>query len=382
MKTWIAFLALAFWFHPANSAYDEFVIGSSADRFQLVRQPDGRYYVGDQAVQLGTFKDFIYLFGTNLEGACPKLKQKPDITIIAKKSKTDALGDSKTNQSKRNFYLDEKMVQGDGGCAPISGDGIYYLPMHRFWFTGEDTLSIPAIRTIKIEKDGDVLAHVKRQNNSWEAEKDMEGLNWEFFENFVGSLEQFPVFARLHPAIGKGKPHFKVTLNGEKYEAWYVAKNLWAMKFPKSTWLVASQQWSKWENMRVELWRDRHFDLIRTFADKKNEPEKRKASMMDLGTRWSPSIKVALQKIIKDPAEPVELRSLALRFLKQRPSLDNFGAMIHALKVSTDREFLIQLTQTLKIRNPRGPQIKESSSDDDVQAAIREWNQWWQKIGQ
>lgn len=365
---------------PAHSYYDEFVIGSSADYFTLKKQSDGNYYVGDQKVSLGSFNDFIHLFGTEIAGSCPKLPQKPDITIIAKRSKTDAMGDIKTTESKRRFYLDKKMVRGDNGCAPITGDGIYYLPMHKYWFTGESTLSLPKVNSIKIEKDGSILAHVKDNQGILEAQEDMDGLNWEFFDNFIDSLQQFSVFARLHPAIGKGKPSFTMTLNGQKYQAYYVAKNLWAMKFPKSPWLVSSQQWSKWENMRQDLWKDRHYDLIKAFTNPKYPPERRYASMRDLGSRWSPSIKKALQKIVKNPKDPVDLRSLALRYLKQRPSLDNFQTMIQALEVTDDRDLLNQLTKTLRIRNPKGPVIEETTTDENVQKAIRQWVQWWKKI--
>ncbi len=367
---------------PAFSYYDEFVIGSSADKFTLKKQPDGNYYVGNKKVQLGSFNDFIYLFGTEIAGACPQLNKKPDITIIAKRFKTDAMGDTKTNKSERQFFLDKKIVKGDQGCAPITGDGIYYLPMHKYWFTGETVLSLPKIQTLRIEKDGIVLAHVKNNKDTLEAHEDIEGMNWEFFNNFKGSLQKFPIFARLHPTIGKGKPTFTMTVNNREYQAYYVARNLWAMKFPKSPWLVASQQWSTWEDMRQELWKDRHFDLIQAFTNPKNPPDKRYASMQDLGSRWSPSIKKSLQKIIKNPTNPKELRSLALRHLKQKPSLDNFKAMIQALEVTEDRDLLTQLTKTLKIRNPKGPVIEETTADENVQKAIAQWLQWWKKIDQ
>ena len=335
----------------AQAYYDEFVIGSSADYFTLKKQDDGNFYVGDNKVRLGSFNDFINLFGTEIAGACPKLKSKPDITIIAKKTTTDAMGESKTSESKRRFYLESKMVRGEKGCAPITGDGIYYLPMHRRWFTGDTTMSLPKVQSLRIEKDGVVLADVKSVKGTLEAQEGMEGLNWEFLDNFRGSLKNFPVMARLHPAVGKGKPSFTMNLNGRKYQAWYVARNLWAVKYPKAPWLVASQQWSKWENMRQDLWRDRHFDLIQAFSNPKNPPEQRYASMRDLGNRWSPSIKKALQKIVKNPNNPTDLRSLALRHLKQKPTLDNFGAMIQALEVTQDRDLLIQLDQ-----NPENPQ--------------------------
>ena len=143
---------------------------------------------------------------------------------------------------------------------------------------------------------------------------------------------------------------------------------------------MASQGWSKWQDMNSELWRDRYFSQVQLIGNKTAELPQRLQTIQDLGVSWSNSIKFILQKIIKDANEPTPLKEAALKRLKQRPSLDNFKAMIIALRKTDNSDFLTQLTQTLRIRNPKGPVFNEDLSLDQKEKMIKEWEKWWKSV--
>jgi hypothetical protein len=375
----LTLLTLLCSFTPTALAYyDEFSFRSSTDSFTLKKQNDGIFYLDQQKVKLGTFNDFISLFGKSLESICPNL-QSPDLTITARRTVVGEF-ESKTSETVRKFFLKDKIVQGDGGCAPIEGDGVYYLPLHRFWFVGAETLSLIPKKSLKIESSEGVLVSAEIAKGQWAAPQ-TPGLNWDVFNSFLGSLKNFSVFARLHPEIGNGKTKVTLFVDGQKHDAFLVAKNLWAIQVPKSQWLVASGSWSKWEDMRAEMWQDRFFEKVQIFSDKAKKLEEREAAIESLGTQWSVGIKFALQQVVTDANEPSSLRSSALKRLRQRPSDDNFSAMITALQTTEDKDLLIELTRNLRIKNPKGPLIKDTGSEEEDQATIRTWVNWWKQNG-
>lgn len=374
VRLWV-FTAAALCANTSQAFYDSFQFSSASDQFELKKQSDGNFYLGETRVKLGAFNDFISLFGKKLEGSCPSLPAKPDVTITARRTVAGEF-ETTTQSTVRRFYISQKTVRDESGCAPIDGEGIFYLPSHRQWFTGDSQFSVTARSSWSIEKDGQTLASVTRRDGNWVA-KESPNLNWDFFANFEKSLENFVITARLHPAIAEGKNSFKMKIDGRAYEGFLVAKNLWALKLPQTNWLVASESWSKWEDMRSELWTDRFADKIRTFSDTTLAPPQRIQAMESLGSHWSAGIKTALQGILKTEDEPLDVRLAALQRLRQRPTDDTFAVMIESLRTTEDKPLLIELTRNLRIKNPKGPLITNSSSEEEDQKAIRTWTDWW-----
>lgn len=367
---------------PNAWSFDQLVIGSSADYYTIEKKGDGFYYVGSQKVSLDPLKDFLPLFQSEFGVACPDGLGKPDITMVKKKITESPIDDTKKSTSEKlSFFMAQKIAKKNKSCAPIGGQGIFYLPLHRSWFTGKETLSLPEVQTLKIERDENELFHGRQISQGvWKNLSKKSGYNLDFLNNFVTSLSDFTVSARVHPAIAKGRPQFKMILNNKTYHGYYIGKAFWAVKFPRTSWLVASANWSHWDEMSPQNWQDRFFSTTQLWSDKTLPLKQRIEKLNSIGVKWSGSIKKSLQTLITDPNEPTEIKLTALKMMRRKPTLDNFGAMVKALRRTQDKEFLLKLTKTLRIRNPKGPIITLESSDQEDSLTIATWETWWKSL--
>ena len=373
-----AFIVL-FSHHAFSASYDTYSIRTKHDRYSIKKNIDGFYYIGSEKVTLEPLSDFLPLLNGAVEGVCPTLGKTADAKIVAINEDKSGLG--KRTVRTLEIYVKEKIIKRKNECSPIQGDGVYYFPLHRVWFTGKDVLSISVEKSMKASKDGQTLVDVEKSSGSWKNASGGLGTNWDFFRRFVSSFEDFPVTARLHEAIGSQKPSVDITIDNRPYKAYLVGKNLWAMKFPGVDWLVASSNWSVWEDMSQASWSDRFSPTLKKIIDKSASIDERKSAINSLGVKWSPSIKKTLQTLVEDKSDDADLRVLAIKMLRRKPSDDNFGVFIRALDPDASDEILHQLTRALRVKNPRGPKIKQGMDRNSVENAILEWQTWWDKVG-
>lgn len=353
----------------AQSA-DQWQFQSTYDQFTIEKQGH-QYRLNNEVVSFASFQDFTSLFESDLEGDCSSIKKKPDLTV--KRVRGEQV-------ITRKFFLEDKAV-GDGqSCGGISGQGVYYLPLHRVWFTGPKTLNLTLGSKLELTLvDGTSLTFAK-EDDDWNLTTPDFFVDWNHFDQVVPHWTNFSVHARLHPGVTQGAPSFTLKTNNSQYNFFLVGENLWAIQLPKVRWLVASKDWAILQDMKTFLWKDRHFDHLMRLSDKKADFQQRRSALAELSSSSSKSMRLLLQRIVTDREEPSEIKLVAATQIKQRPSDDNFKALVKGLRATEDRAVMEQFTKVLRVRWPSGPTINDETPDGDVEAAIKNWEDWARKI--
>jgi hypothetical protein len=343
---------------------------SRYDKFQLQRS-GGRYLLNDKAVKLGTFDQFLNLFTSEVEGGCPSSLGKADLTVKAR------LGEKWV---ERKFHVKSHVVSDGSQCATVSGEGIFYIPLHQSWFDESATASIALQSPLKIVRDKETLAAFEKKGDSWRNILADEYPNWEFFNSYTDSLKDFVITHRVHKDAAEGKPGYVLLSGGKKYEFYKLGSTLWVGLLPGTPWLVGSSRWTTWVDMEKSQWVDRFGSQLKIMVDKNRPIEERKEAMASLEGQWTPSIRDALGQIITEDDNPSDFKMDAVRLMRRKPTLENMGVLIKALKPGGDPELQYLVSQALRTRHPRGPLMPPDMGDGERSKAINEWKQWWQKV--
>lgn len=348
-------------------AFSEFVFGSKHDYFTL-EKAGSSYTLKGERVKLGPFKEFVSLFSQEFVEECPGLPEKPDVTVKAKRG---------GKYISRHFYVEEKVVSDKKMCATITGDGIYFIPMHRRWFIGADKFTIPIKDEFTLKLREDLSIKFTKKDGEWRSHHKEFFVDWDFVDPFIESFKGYSIDARLHPAAAKGQTNFEMIVKGNRYKFARVGTNLWAVERPGRGYLEASNRWSFWKGMDNEVLRSRHTTNLALVRDQSLDVKSRLNAMSDIGASWNRTIQHVYQDIVTNPDEPLNLRRQAANHLKQHPSLENMGALVKALDYTDDGEFQNFITKTLRIRNPKGPVIQPDDSELKRSEAIQAWRSWW-----
>lgn len=339
------------------------------DKFDLLRS--GRSYtIGGKPAKLGTFEQFLNLFSSEIEGDCGGAG-KPDVTVKAR---------FQERWVERRFYIKKRLVSDGSHCATVSGEGIFFLPLHRSWFDESATMTIALKSPLKITRGGDALATFEKVGTEWRGGIAGEYPNWEFFSTFTESLKDFLISHRVHPSVTDGKPGFVLQTGGKRIEFFKLGATLWVAKVPATPWLVGSAQWTNWIDMEKSQWVDRFSPQLTFLSDKGKDLDSRRGALAALEGQWSPSIRDALKKIMLDEQEANELKMEAVRIMKQKPTLENMGVFIQSLRSEADVDLQYLLSQALRTRNPKGQLIPPDMEESKRQKAITEWREWWRSV--
>ncbi|MEO0335009.1 MAG: hypothetical protein AAF202_01350 [Pseudomonadota bacterium] len=238
---WLAVFYLTATCIPA-SAFDTYYLKSSYDKFSIKKKIDGFYYLGSKKVNLEPMNDFLPLLSGTVEGSCGELGEKPDLKITGVKNEPSGLG--KKTVRTLEFFISKGVIKKGSECAPVGGDGMFYLPLHRAWFVGKRQISITANSMLEIKKAEQVLVSAEKFQGSWRNTSGGIGTNWEFFKRYLASLQDFDIQARLHIGAGEGKPQLDINIDGKSYTGYLIANNLWALKLPKVNWLLLLEKCS------------------------------------------------------------------------------------------------------------------------------------------
>lgn len=359
-------------------AFSELEFGSRYGRF-LIQNVDNRFLYREDPVDLGTFKDFLPYFNQDFVDNCDSLlKTRPDLSV--KMRIPDPSGIEQDRFISRHFYISENILSDGKKCVTVRGKGIYYVPLHSSWFDRDKRASLNFGPTFKLSKNGETIGEFKKNEGDWVDGSMDQFINWDFFEQFVESLENFKIDLRLHPAAGHKTESFSIETKGDTYHFYKVDKNIWAMKSPRLGWLLSSRDWAFWKDMGPSVWKDRFENRLRIILDRSRPLEEREETLKGLGTSWSMTIKHSLHKLLLDGQEEQRLKDLALLMLKRKPSLDNFKILVQALKATENPEFQSDLTKVLRIRNPKGPLIQPDDTLEKRQQVIQTWSRWWDQV--
>jgi hypothetical protein len=363
LLTYVVFLpSLAF-------AYDSVTFQTPEDKFTVTNN-NGKFSVGGKPVQNDVLRTVDpYLTGPIADG-CPNVTGRPQITAtIVTNHKAE----------KREFFLQRGVIRTGFKCIFATGDGLFYLPLHRNWLTGSNRESIKLASPLKIQSGtGPILANLTKQNDDWTDTQPKTELDWDFFKKFERSLDDYRVQYRVSPEASKGKPSVIVSSGSQRYFFYKLAPKLWAVRRPNEKWLSASGDWAFWFDLDGSVWQDRHVPLIRKVESGNATKEDKLAMFKELdATGWTRTLQDFYQRHALDNAEDHEVRLVAIERLRSHPSWANMKALMALIQNTDDEELLRDGTLVLKTRNPKGTAYQPGSNARST--VVGEWNEWWEK---
>jgi hypothetical protein len=337
---------------------------SKYDKFDLI-MTGGSGEVNGKPADLSSIKDLLPLFKTKLPDTCPTFKRPPDLTV-------------KDGDNVRTVYVDDGIVSDGKSCMTISGEGLFYFPVHRDFLIGPKTDGVKMKAPFKIFLQGKKLLELKKQGDTWVNDTPEMLVNWEFVDKLGDSLRQFDVRLRVQAGIGKDKQKIIFQNGGETLEFYKVTAVMWAMKKPGQPWLTASDEWSAWRDFEPSLYEDRYAGDIRGVAAAADATAKH-AILGKIEAGWSRNLRDMYHRLALDEKEDITIRLLAVKRLKSKPSVDTAGVMVKILEESTSDELRDDAAVILKLNNPKGPKFKSSDPPEDRQKALDFWRSWWRQ---
>jgi len=114
--------------------------------------------------------------------------------------------------------------------------------------------------------------------------------------------------------------------------------------------------------------------------DPTTSPENRLTTLRALSEQWGPDVKYAFFTIIETPGEnPAIVKEIA-SVLRNKPTDENYKALVRALLISTDLNLQTHITKILKLRNPKGPTISDEDNEKQIKAKQAEWSLWMKSL--
>lgn len=345
-------------------AQRKFTIISKYDKFDL-NLSGGKGDVNGQPAQLQTIKELLPLLTKSLGETCPTFKKAPEITV-------------KEGDRTRSIYVDEGVISDGKGCTFLAGEGLFYFPVHKDFLIGPKTDTIKLKSPVKIFVQGKKVLDMRRQGETWLNEAPELLVNWDFVSELENSLTDFSIRLRVQTGIAKDKPKMIIDNGGQQLEFVKVTNVMWALKKPGTNWLIASDDWSKWGDLDAVKLEDRFADQIRALQGTK-DVEAKKEILAKIENGWTRNLRDMYIKLATTETEDENVRFIALKRLKSKPSTEVAGAMVKILEGSTNDDIRNEAGVILKLNHPKGPKFKSSDSPEERQKALDFWSQWWRQ---
>ncbi len=360
--TW--WFLLASLFFSQAYAQKKLIFQSKFDKFELTTA-GGRGEVNGKPADMSSVKDLLPLLNKTLPDTCPTFKRPPEITV-------------KDGDKTRTVYVEDGIISDGKMCITISGEGLYYFPVHHDFLTGPKADSIKLKSPVKIFVQGKKLLELKKQGTIWTSDSPDLLIDWDFIARLEDSLRQFDVRLRVQPGIAKDKQKIIIQNGGDTLEFFKVTDVMWALKKPGQQWLTASDDWSFWKDFDSSLYEDRFAGDIRAILTAPDKDSKM-VILNKVEANWSRNLRDMYIKLASNEAEDPVIRSLSLTRLKSKPSPETAGAMVKILEESKNDEVKDDAATILKLNNPKGPRYKSSDSPEDKQKALDFWRSWWRQ---
>ncbi|MBX3022807.1 MAG: hypothetical protein KF799_14125 [Bdellovibrionales bacterium] len=362
MKAWIwplAFLSIT------AAAERRLTFQTPYDKFDLVLLSKGATVDGKPA-NIGPFLEVLPMLTDPLGTESCTPPGKAPITV-------------KVEGNTRSIYPKQGLVSDGKSCLSVAGEGLHYFPMHREFLIGPKRDSIQLKSPLKIFRNGEKVASLKRVGKSWANEAPEQLLNWDFIERLENSLRDFDVRLRVQETIKDGKPKMIIQSGDQTYEFYKITNVMWAVKKPGQKWLEASDDWSFWYDFDDGILQDRYKDQIRVAADPAQEKGARMAALDKMDATWSPNMRDAYHKMLLNPSEDEAIQGLAIKRLKRKPSAETAGVLIQFLESSSNDDLKTEAAIALRLQNPKAPKWTANSSDAEKAKALEFWRNWWKQ---
>lgn len=339
---------------------------SPSDHFELVLK-DGAGSVADKPADLSALNDILPALTNDVSNACPEgLKERPDLTV-------------REGARTRRVYIGRGLVALDDACLNVGGAGLFFMPIHRDFLIGPRQDGLDLKGELEISRDGAKLVTLKQHGDGWASTDPKRLVNRDFFDRFVNTLTSFNVRTRVGLGLAKGQRRVGVKSNGRLYEFYRLPGLSWGLKKPGAKWLVASDDWSFWDNFDDETIDDRFAQPITTAGDPAEPTPARAAALAKLEGAWSPNLRALYHRLVREEPGDDALKLTALKRLKRKPSLESAGVMIDVLASDAGEDVKRDAAIILKLQNPKGPKYAPKASAAERAKTIEFWRQWWKE---
>lgn len=365
---WVLFLCLCLC--GAAGADQRIVFQSTLDNFELNLTSHGGMVDGKTA-NLTTMKDLLPLLTNPLGNECGiVLKEKPGITVTV-------------GGSTRLIYGKQGVISDGKACLNVAGDGLFYFPLHRDFLIGPKQGSIRLQSPLKVFRQGSKILSLKKTDKGndadWQNELPELMLDWDFFERFENSLNNYDIRGRAQLGLADGKPKVLVQSGDQTYEFYKLTQKLWGVKRPGMKWLETSDDWSFWYDLGPNVIEDHYAAQIRFVEDNNGDKDSRLAALEKLAGNWSRNLRELYHQLLLKKNDP-DIQAVALKRLKYKPSLETAGVMVKFLESSNDDNLKHDAGVILKLQNPKGPLYKVNTSAAEKAKTVEFWRQWWNSI--
>jgi hypothetical protein len=339
-------------------------IHSKVDQYELVLTGNSGTVNGKTA-DLNAFKDILPALTSPLANDCPPLKGGAEVTV-------------RDGSQTRYVYIKQGVVSDGKTCLIVGGEGLYYFPIHRDFLIGNKREAIALKSPFKVFRQGVKLFELKKTGKSWTQVSSTLLLNWDFIERFENVLKAFDIRFRVLPEIAQGKTKMILQSGDKTYEFYQLSNVLWAIKRPGTHWLEATDDFSFLYDFDNGVLEDPHATQIKAYEEAKTDAE-RLAELQKLEGAWSPNLRDLYHKIVLDTAAGSELKTIAFKRLRAKPSPETAEVMTKVLSEAIDEDFRKIASQILKTTYPKGPIYNPHSSPEERRKVVEFWTNWWQK---
>ena len=189
-------------------AYDSVTFITAQDRF-TVNKTAQRFTLDGKSVPSSLFSRLDPVLTGPVTNDCPALSGKPTLTAqLTTGQQTE----------KREFFLQRNVVRSGDKCLWVSGDGLFFLPLHRSWLIGPFHEGVKLQSPLVIQNGGAVMASLTKKDGEWVDTNERTTLDWDFFSRFEQSLVDYRITYHVLPGAGAGKPVVTMTSGREKYK--------------------------------------------------------------------------------------------------------------------------------------------------------------------
>ena len=338
-------------------------IASERDRFEF--RVDGKVaQFGSKKVAIDAFSETLTKLRSEFAATCPKLPARPDLTITTA---------GKTIQ----VYAQIGIVSDGKSCSFVEGDGLYYLPVHRDFLIGPETMSIPEESPFSLTEGPRSLLSIKLVDQKWVGDPPDQPVDWDVTERFVGSLSNFKVRFRVQTGIARGKRRLTLKSGNKTYLIYKVNNSTWGIGKPGQEFLTVGEGWVAWYDFAADMFRDPLAPNIALANDVSKPREARLVALTKIETNWSPNLRNLYHQLALRVREDAEIQAIALDRLKHKPSVETSGVMVQILEQDdAQSEAKVLAAAILRRQDPRAPKYVVGASAAEQAKALEFWKRW------
>jgi hypothetical protein len=177
-------------------------------------------------------------------------------------------------------------------------------------------------------------------------------------------------------------PHttIEIKARGKTYRFHKVQTDTWLLELAGVPWLILSSNFGIFEKMTEATWRSAQSNTLASVRLRDQDPIRRVAAVRALKTKMDEDARIVFKEILLQRGEDPLVKSAIVEVLRMYPSNSNMKLLADALQKTDHRDLVEQIIKVLRLRNPKGPQIREGEDWANIQKIIDQWQIWAKQL--